>query len=309
MSHGLPPLVSLYAFVLVAETGSLAAAAERLNVTQPAISKRIRALEAHLRVSLVRRGANALTLTDQGRSYASALSAAFEAIHGATAALGTRAAGPLRVRAYTTWALRWLIPRLPRFRARHPGQEVEVTTSIAPVDFARDQVDAAIRTAAQSPAPMAERLQAVDIAPFAPPPLARRAKRQGLGALTLLGSRVRPNDWAIWCAARSIELPAAPLLFESTTLAVQAAIEGLGAVIVSPMLVAEDVRRRRLSPLDRGAVPTGDHYWLVLPPGPARPEVLAFCAWLLEEVAADASGALADSRLRMPRRLVRPAAP
>jgi len=55
MPEMIPPLVSLYAFVLVAETGSLTAAAERLNVTQPAISKRIRVLEAELGVVPMRR--------------------------------------------------------------------------------------------------------------------------------------------------------------------------------------------------------------------------------------------------------------
>jgi LysR family glycine cleavage system transcriptional activator len=284
----LPPLASLRAFALVAETGSLAAAAERLNVTQPAVSKRIRGLEAHLGVALVRRGANALRLTPEGEAYAVALRRAFAEIGTATAALGSRPAGPLRVRAYTTWALRWLIPRLPLFDSCHPGLQVEVTTSLAPVDFARDPVDAAIRTGDHPPVPAADRLQGVDVAPFAGPSLARRIRRQGWAGVTLLGSRVRPEDWAIWSRAVGLVLPAAPLLFESTSLAIQAAIEALGAVIVSPSLVAEDVRRRRLAPLGTGAVPTGDHYWLVLPPGQARPEALAFRSWLLEQIAAEA---------------------
>ncbi|MBL6456118.1 LysR family transcriptional regulator [Belnapia sp. T6] len=290
MRDTLPPLASLHAFVLVAETGSLTTAADRLNVTQPAISKRIRALEAHLGTGLVHRGANSVSLTEAGRDYAAALGEAFAAIRGATSAIGARPEGPLRIRAYTTWALRWLIPRLPRFRARHPGQEVEVTTSIAPVDFARDPVDAAIRSADHPPAPGAERLQVVDVAPYAAPPLARAARRLGLSGLTLLGSRVRPGDWEVWASATGHRLPGVPLLFESTSLAVQAALEGLGAVIVSPMLVAEDVRRRRLLPIAPGVVDTVDSYWLVMPPGRPRPALQAFRAWLLEEIAHDLSG-------------------
>lgn len=284
MIESLPPLSSLHAFVLVAETGSLAAAAERLNVTQPAISKRIRMLEAHLGVALVRRAANALRLTPEGESYATALADAFCGIRTATAALAAPAAGPLRVRAYTTWALRWLIPRLQRFRERHPGLEVEVTTSVTPVDFSREQVDAAIRTSDRPPVPGAERLHKVTIAPFAAPGPARAAKRSGLAGVTLLGSVVRPQDWGIWAKATGTALPSTPLLFESTSLAVQAAIEGLGAVIAPPLLVAEDVRRRRLVGLAHGDVATGDHYWLVLPPGPARREALAFRDWLVGEM-------------------------
>ena len=81
----------------------------------------------------------------------------------------------------------------------------------------------------------------------------------------------------------------APLLFESTSLAVQAALEGLGAVIVSPMLVAEDVRRRRLLRLAAEVVDTTDSYWLVTPPGRPTPALQAFRAWLLDEIATEAA--------------------
>lgn len=289
MRDTLPPLASLHAFVLVAETGSLTTAAELLSVTQPAISKRIRALEAHLGTRLLHRGANSVQLTAAGKEYAAALGQAFDAIRGATSAVSTRPDGPLRVRAYTTWALRWLIPRLPRFLARHPGQEVEVTTSIAPVDFARDPIDAAIRTADHAPAPGADRLQRVDVAPYAAPGLARIVRHQGLQGVTLLGSRVRPADWEAWAAATGRRLSGPPLLFESTSLAVQAALEGLGAVIASPMLVAEDVRRRRLLRLAVEVVETADSYWLVMPPGRPRPGLQAFRAWLLDEIVAEAA--------------------
>lgn len=275
----LPPLGALRAFALVAETGSLTAAGARLNLTQPAISRRIRELEAALGVALVHRGANALRLTEEGARYAAALNRAFGDIATATAAL--HGATPLRIRAYTTWALRWLIPRLPRFRALHPGQEVEVMTSTAPVvDFAREGLDAAIRTAPadKPPAHGAVRLQPVMVAPFA-------ARRAGLAGMSLLGSRVRPRDWALWHQAAGLPPPAAPLLFESTTLAIQAAAEGLGAVICSPAFVAEEVRRRRLVRLSRTEAPTGDHYWLMLPPGTPTPRAAALRDWLLAEAA------------------------
>ena len=73
MPDPLPPLAALRTFALVAETGSLTAAGARLNLTQPAISRRIRELEAALGVTLVHRGANALRLTEDGLRYAAAL--------------------------------------------------------------------------------------------------------------------------------------------------------------------------------------------------------------------------------------------
>ena len=111
--------------------------------------------------------------------------------------------------------------------------------------------------------------------------------------MTLLGSRVRPGDWEVWAAATGHRLQGPPLLFESTSLAVQAALEGLGAVIVSPMLVAQDVRQGRLLRITAAVVDTVDSYWLVMPPGRAIPALQAFRAWLLEEMAADAAAASA----------------
>ena len=284
MRDTLPPLAALHAFALVAETGSLTAAAARLNVTQPAVSRRLRELEATLGTALLRRGANAVVLTEAGARYADAVRGALDALRSATAELGADPRGPLRVRAYTTWALRWLIPRLPRFRANHPGIEIELVTSTAPVvDFAREGLDAAIRSAATAPAPGAARLQRVTLAAFATPAALRRA---GAAGLTRLGSRVRPRDWASWDAAQGGDPPAAsPLLFESTSLAIQAALEGLGAVVCPPPFVAEELRRRRLLWLPGREAETGDLYWLMLPPGRCPPAVAAFRDWLVAEAA------------------------
>ena len=284
MRDTLPPLAALHAFALVAETGSLTAAAARLNVTQPAVSRRLRELESTLGTALLRRGANAVVLTEAGTRYADAVRGALDALRSATAELGADPRGPLRVRAYTTWALRWLIPRLPRFRANHPGIEIELVTSTAPVvDFAREGLDAAIRSAGTAPAPGAARLQGVTLAAFATPAALRRA---GPAGLTRLGSRVRPRDWAMWDAAQGGDPPAAsPLLFESTSLAIQAALEGLGAVICPPPFVADDIRRRRLLRLPGQEAETGDVYWLMLPPGRCPPSVAAFRDWLVAEAA------------------------
>lgn len=287
MPPRLPPLDQLRAFALVAENGSLTAAAAALNVTQPAISRRLRELEAALGIPLLRRGPNAVALTEAGAAYAAELARGFAVIAAATEALSHRPAAPIRIRAYTTWAMRWLIPRLPEFQAQHPGLSVEVLTSTRPqVDFLREGIDAAIRAAPEEmpPMPGAMPLQRVLVAPFAAPALACAATADGMpppGA-PLLGSRVRPGDWQVWAAARGLAAPpAAPSLFASTSLAVQAALEGLGVVIAPPVFVAGDVAAGRLARLAGDAVPTGDRYWLLLP-ARARPEVAgAFAAWLL----------------------------
>jgi LysR family glycine cleavage system transcriptional activator len=283
----LPPLASLQAFVLVAETGSLSAAAARLNVTQPAISKRLRDLEAQLGVALLQRGPNTARPTAVGKAYAAALAESFSRIRAATAALAGETR-PIRVLAYTTWALRWLIPRMPRFRAVHPGLEVEVSTAVEASSFLSGSVDVAVRTAAADHPPTAHavRLQPVLLAPFAAPALAGKdghsQLRQGV---RLLASRVRPGDWARWHQVHGLEPTAPPLVFESTTLAIQAALEGLGAVICPPAFVEREVRDGALLRLAPDTIPAGDYYWLVPPSGTPRPGITAFIEWLRRESA------------------------
>jgi len=282
----LPPLDSLWAFHVVAGTGSLTAAAVALGVTQPAVSKRLRDLEAALGCALVRRGANAIRLTEAGERFAEGIARGFAQIQAATNALRPGAA-PLRIRAYTTWALRWLIPRLPAFRAAHPGIDVEVSTSTAPVDLLREGVDAAVRTApiGHAPAPGARCLQPVSMAPFAAPALAPAWRPRERTEVRLLGSRVRREDWPLWLAGNGIARRPEPLLFESTSLAIQAALEGLGIVICAPEFVREEVREGRLVALEGRTVPTGDAYWLILPPGRIGAPLRTFAEWLTGEAA------------------------
>lgn len=290
MTSRLPPLADLQAFALVGETASLTQAAARLNVSQPAISKRVQALEARLGVALVERKANRIILTEAGQRYASAIGEGFSLLLGATEALLRPPAGALRVRAYTTWALRWLIPRLPRYHRLQSDHSVEVTTSLQPVNFASDPVDVAVRMgAAGSPVRGATRLQRHLVAPYTSPTAAAGLAGRFTEA-TLLVSLARPRDWATWGAAMDVALPARTVAFESTSLAIQAAIEGIGLVIAAPMLVEEDVREGRLVALSKGSVATEDYYWLLLPPGRVRPEAVMFSGWLLHEMSLQDAG-------------------
>lgn len=283
MFDPLPPLNALRSFVLVATHGSLASAAALQNITQPAISKRMKLLERHLGATLLIRGANAVTLTPAGRRYAEQVARAFAEIEAAAAGLNGET-GPLRIRCFTTWATRWLIPRLPRFRAQHPECEIEIRTSVEPVDFARDDVSAAVWSAGEEPpAPSSGRLQAIRIAPFAGPELAGSFNGDW-DQVTRLGSKNRPGDWTKWSEESRLK-PGGPLLmFETTALAIEVALRGMGVVVASEFMVADEVAQGRLVRLG-ALVATGSRYWLNLPPnGPSRPETFLFRDWLVSEV-------------------------
>ena len=139
----LPPLTGLRAFEAFARSGSMTRAAEELCVTHGAVSRQVRGLEQRLGVRLATGPRHDLKLTEAGRELARALSAAFDMI-----AAALPGAGPERelvVSCYGTFAMKWLIPRLPGFLAAHPNIPVRVAESNGPFDFKADGVDLAIR--------------------------------------------------------------------------------------------------------------------------------------------------------------------
>ncbi|MCH8926145.1 MAG: LysR family transcriptional regulator, partial [Proteobacteria bacterium] len=146
MARRLPPLNALRAFEAAARHLSFTKAAEELYVTQAAISHQVKALEAALDLQLFRRLNRRLMLTDAGQLYLPALTEAFDAIDTASARLrADENAGRLVVSVANSLAAKWLLPRLPRFRDRHPEIEVEISAADRLVDFGRDNVDMALR--------------------------------------------------------------------------------------------------------------------------------------------------------------------
>ena len=111
----LPPLNACGAFEAVARLGSFSRAAEELNVTAGAISHQVKILEGWIGRQLFRRHTNSVVLTNAARSLAPAINEALERLAlGIEDLRGTSGATPLTVSAQPDFALKWLIPRLPR---------------------------------------------------------------------------------------------------------------------------------------------------------------------------------------------------
>src|SRR5262247_1321988 len=145
MLRRLPPLNALRAFEVAARHNSFTGAATELRVSHAAVSRHVRALEGRLGVTLFRRAKRGVELTDDGRRYLKAVSAAFEAIAEATEALAKPKDVRVRVSVEPAFAGRWLIHRLGRFQAAHPDVDVVLDASPQLVDLARDEADLAIR--------------------------------------------------------------------------------------------------------------------------------------------------------------------
>src|SRR5690242_20058130 len=144
MSTRVPPMQALRAFEAAARSGSLTKAAEALSVTHGAISHQIKALEHIVGVPLIERAGRGIRATDDGERLATRLRAALADIADAIREAGERNnPRQLRVSVTPSFAARWLLPRLGKFIARHRDIDLDVRSSIALVDFRRDDADVA----------------------------------------------------------------------------------------------------------------------------------------------------------------------
>ena len=297
MARRIPPLNPLRVFEVVARTANLTLASQQLHVSQSAVSRQIAVLEAYLGVELFRRERHGVSLTRQGRAYAEQILPAFESIAEATERLVKDSSqGALRVRTYTTFAAKWLIPRLQDFRERHPSLEVRITNAVPEVDFDRDPVDLAIQFGhGQWPRVEADWLFHDEIEPVCSPAYWRthapdRAYPHALLRQRLLTSHYRRTDWQDWLAAQSLTDMAAgtpQMNFGSTFLAWQGAVDGLGLAMGQTALLSQEFEAGTLVRPFRHPLIRAQGYYLVRPrlQRPSR-KVMAFRDWLLDTVRA-----------------------
>src|SRR5947209_15760767 len=146
MLRRLPPLNALKAFEAAARSESFTRAAEELHVTQGAVSHQVKALEATLGLKLFNRERQRLTLTEAGREYLAVVRDALDRIALGTERLVQRQnAGALTVSTSPDFAAKWLVHRLGHFAEAHPEIDLRVSATLHHVDFAREDVDLAVR--------------------------------------------------------------------------------------------------------------------------------------------------------------------
>ncbi|MBR0683357.1 transcriptional regulator GcvA [Roseomonas eburnea] len=295
MPRRLPPLNALKAFEAAARHESFTRAAEELCVTQGAVSHQVKALEAGLGLRLFDRGTQGLVITEAGRAYLEVVRDAFDRIASGTERLLERqGAGTLTVSTSPNFASKWLVHRLGRFAEAHPEIELRVSASLQHIDFAREDVDLAIRHGDGSwPTLHATRLCEEALFPVCSPALlrGRRPLRApaGLHHHTLLHTNDR-RDWSRWveeASAKGVDAGRGPV-FNQASMTIDAAVDGQGVALARTALAAWDLLSGRLvQPFGpRLAVPYG--YWIVGPRATSGlPKVIAFRDWLLREAAED----------------------
>ena len=295
----LPPLKSLQAFEAAGRHLSFTAAAHELNVTPGAISQQIRLLEEFLEVRLFKRLNRAIALTDSGQAFLTPVSKGFEQFAAAVALLGKKQSeGPLTISAAASFISNWLIPRLSRFKARHPDIDVRIDTSNRLVDFVHEDIDLGIRFGdGEYPELESVYLFSYELIPVCIPELMKRGN--GLGKIsdlaehTLLHSDYGPldaafPDWEMWLnvvGANDVDASHG-IYFSQADQLIQAALDGQGVALLANVMVEREIADGRLVQPFSTRLPVKMSYHLVTTPGKARvAKVSAFREWLLEESA------------------------
>jgi LysR family glycine cleavage system transcriptional activator len=289
----MPPLVALRAFETTARHLSATRAAEELHVTLGAVSHQLRGLEEFLGFELFVREHRQLTLTPRGAQYFDAITGPFSALRLATQTIMQPSSKELlKVRAYTTFSLYWLIPRLTDFYEHHKNLELVLSVSNDPVDFKRDDINFAIRLGdGEWPGVISERLLPNVVSPVCSPSyLQKNPLRGGVKGLRqhILLQSTRPErkeEWPAWLKAQGIAQFEGykHMYYESSALSYQAAVEGHGIAMGHLALVQRDLEGGRLIRLFDQALDNGIFtYYLIYPANRRLSERMKeFRAWLI----------------------------
>lgn len=294
MGLQLPPLAAIRVFEAVARHLSFTKAAAELGMTQAAVSYQIKLLEERIGTPLFLRRPRQIALTDTGQRMAPKVAEAFALLGEAYSDARGGAEGTLCVSVLLTFASNWLARHLGSFQVAHPTLAVRVDTSNRIVDFAREDIDVAIRSGGgEWPGVEAHMLFRADFTPMLSPKLAASIGGVKEPADLLKLPILDPTDdwWREWFARAGV--PAEELrLKPGTSMGAQAyeasaAIAGQGVAILTRALFrAELAEGQLIQPFDLVG-DDGHAYWLVYPAARRNvPKIRAFRDWLLAEVKA-----------------------
>lgn len=295
----LPSLNALRAFESAAKNLSFRLAADELNVTPGAVSQHIKKLEDELGLLLFERRPSGLVLTEAGVTYLPSIRRAFQTIADATARLRPKLRPEaLTVSVLPSFAIKWLVPRLGRFRERAPEIDVRVSSTNRLVDFASEDVDIGVRHGlGRWPGVRSWRLAEEVLVPVASPGLIARQpvnRVEDLAGHVLLHDGLR-RDWPIWVTTLGVTGldPGRGPSFSDDGLLIQAAIDGQGIALARGVMLDRDIAEGRLVQVLDVKLPSDFAYYIIIPERKADlPKVVLFREWLLEE--AEAAGALGN---------------
>ena len=253
------------------------------------MSRQIRALEDWLGARLFVRTSRNAVPTRAGTDLLAEAGPALDRLAGASLRVqsGAQAKGLLHVSALPTFAMRWLIPRLPEFQRDHPALELRIVTASTATEQFQMDVDAVISGPSRQRGWTGKRFLGEARLPLLSPALMKRFPLRApvdLMQHTLLHAATLREAWPRWLAAADVPdlKPAHDQVFEHFYFAIQAALEGLGVVMGPLALVGDELREGRLlAPLKEPALRTRGYFVYAREPSSDAPAVAALRKWLI----------------------------
>ncbi|MBC3920645.1 LysR family transcriptional regulator [Undibacterium sp. CY18W] len=285
MSYHLPSLNAIRVFEVAARHLSLVKAAEELHVTHGAVSRQIKQLEENLGIDLFERRNRAIFLTRAGLNLQTTCTDIMRQLEAGLRQLRQADDQPLVVSCEPTIAMRWLIPRLGKFRQLHPELDVHLFAAGGPVDLRHGHIDLALRRndfvweANYQVAKVAREL----IAPVCIPGLLNQGKLQ-LNQQCLLHTATRPDVWPQWQKlSGQTARGKSRATYEHFYLSLQAACAGLGVAMASAYMVEDEIRNRQLIAPHAFLADGTDYVLLSALSFDEDKRRLAFLEWLQQE--------------------------
>lgn len=271
MKRGRLPLTALRTFEVAGRLESFTLAAQELFISQAAVSRQIRELEAALGEALFERRHRAVHLTASGSKLLAILTHAFDRIDECLEEIRSRpATAAVTISAEPSFAACWLVPRLPEFREQHPDIDVTIDADSRLTEFRSGQAEIAIRHSASVtawPRTESEHLADVRMIPVAAPALLETGpaidRPEDMLRHTLLHEENR-DVWFRWFEAAGVAVPetARGPVYADGGLVMQAVLRGQGIALMDDIFAEEEIRAGRLVRLFDPAVCHGA-YWLV----------------------------------------------
>jgi LysR family transcriptional regulator, glycine cleavage system transcriptional activator len=291
MAPDLPPLTWLRAFEAAARTLSFTHAAAELHLTQAAISKHVKSLEHHLRQPLFIRRPRGLELTKSGAAYLPKVQDALQRLAiGTREVFGQRRTQALTVRCAVSFAVNWLMPRLPDWLEQHPKRPVRLLSSVWNEPFDAEDIDLDIQYGTGDwPGCNSHRLTWESLTPLCAPATMLLAP-DDLRDHRLLHVLGYHEGWGIWLkAAGAAAVDAGSGLHLDTSLtAFELAAQGGGIALGRSSLASHAVVSGRLIKPFSLSVPIGEAFHLVEPAGGSRHgDAEAFTEWLVGQAAGE----------------------
>lgn len=288
----LPPLNALRYFEAVAKYGSMTKAAEKLNVSPPAVKQQINLLEAYFKKAIFTKTAKGSDLTEYGKSVFPKVRKILDLLEDLQF---KNTPDALNINVLGSFARSWLSLRLSDFYKKHPNIEVNIKSDARLADFQLTNTDLAIRYGRGKYTDLvAELLNEEILYPVASVDYFEKIKidwqRKNfdninfLWDVPLLGDE--DTEWDIWFRENNYHVPIKnKITYDDTSLIIDAVKSGLGVMMTRHSLVADDIAEGRLMRLDEKDYQMRTGNYLVYPSfSQLSNSAKAFRMWLIVEM-------------------------